>query len=108
MAAVYALVAVVLLAPTRPADGYLGVAIRHDDGKVVVMEVLKDSPAEKAGLKEDDVILKLGDKDVTEVEKFVEMVRALKPGDEITLTVKRGKDEKKIKAKVGERPGDGS
>ena len=90
------------------ADGFLGIALAPDDdsGKPVVTEVLKDSPAEKAGIKTDDVIQKLDGEAVLSVQDLIEKVRATKPGTEVTLTVKRGKDTKEVKVKLGTRPDD--
>ncbi|HJZ58776.1 MAG TPA: PDZ domain-containing protein [Gemmataceae bacterium] len=90
------------------ADGFLGIALMADEnsGKPVVTEVVKDSPAEKAGIKADDVVEKYDGQAVLSVQDLIEKVRATKPGTEVTVTVKRGKDTKEIKVKVGTRPDD--
>lgn len=93
-----------LSAAEAKADGFIGVQLRDDDGKIVVVEPVKDSPADKAGLKAEDVIEKMDGKEPGTLEEFVKAVRAKKPGDEIKLLVKRDGKEKEIKVKVGERP----
>ncbi len=86
--------------------GYIGVQIGtdKDSGRVVVIEVLEKSPAEAAGLKKDDQILKAGDLENPNVHMFVDKIQATKPGDEIVIKVQRGNEEKEIKVKVGEKP----
>ena len=74
---------------------YFGV----NDGKgVLITEVLKDTPAEKAGLKAGDVITKVGDK---KVEDSDDLVRALRDADQkVTLTVMRQKTSRTIQSEL--------
>ena len=62
----------------------------------LVTKIEKDSPAEKAGLREGDVITALDGKKVTSSVSLPMLVSAMKPGDEATLTVIRDKKEKTI------------
>jgi S1-C subfamily serine protease len=56
----------------------------------------KDSPAEKAGLKNADVILKVNNDLVNGRHNLTELIQEYKPGDKIELTILRaGKEEKK-------------
>jgi S1-C subfamily serine protease len=108
MAVVYAVVVMLsglgLSETALKADGYLGVQIRDDDGKIVVVEAFKDSPADKAGVKADDVITKIDGKDPGTLEEFIKTIRGKKPGDEVKLIVTRDGKEKEIKVKIGEKP----
>jgi hypothetical protein len=55
--------------------------------------VTSGSPAEKAGLKGGDTIIKLGDSRIANLEDFDSALRKYKPGDKVPVTVKRdGKD----------------
>ncbi len=71
------------------------------DPKVQIVEVVKDSPAEKAGLKVGDAIIELKVKSeklkVDEVEKFQELIKAHQ-GKEVILGIKRGDEELEIAA----------
>jgi serine protease Do len=69
------------------------------DGKgVLITQVLKDTPAEKAGLKAGDVITKVGDK---KVEDSDDLVSALREADsKVTLTVMRQKASRTIQSEL--------
>jgi aminopeptidase YwaD len=56
------------------------------------------SPAEKAGLKGDDVIIKFGGKDIKNIYDFTYMLGQFKPGDVVDVVVKRGTEELVLKA----------
>jgi len=69
------------------------------DGKGVKLQgVAPGSPAEKAGLREGDVLLSLNDKDFEDVKGYSAIFFALKPGDEITLGFERDGKRKSVKA----------
>jgi S1-C subfamily serine protease len=48
------------------------------------------SPAEKAGLKADDVITKIGDYEVPDLEAMTTALRSHRPGDTVEIVVRRG------------------
>ena len=97
----------VLAALAAPAQaGYLGIMIaKHDtDEHIVIQAVIGDSPAEKAGLKIDDQILKRDGNDPGTLEQFVQAVRDAKAGDRMKFTIKRDGKEQDIEVTVGEAP----
>lgn len=69
---------------------------------VIISKVQADSPAEKAGLKEEDVVLKFNGKEVSNNTELSTMVASTSPGTEVTLTVLRDGKEKNIRVKLGE------
>ncbi|HNW59079.1 MAG TPA: Do family serine endopeptidase [bacterium] len=75
---------------------------------VQVGDVLKDSPALKAGLKRDDIILKLNDLDVTSRDQLIAWVGSQAPDTRITMTIWRDKAIKTITLTLAERPADES
>ena len=54
-----------------------------------VQEIVKDSPAEKAGLKISDIITKVGDSEITTHNQLVDIVGLASPDDKLVLTVYR-------------------
>ncbi len=72
---------------------------------VLVAKVEKDTPADKAGLKEGDVIVEFNGKKVTDVESFRLMVAETPPGTEVEIKV-IGEDGKKrtLHAKLAKYP----
>jgi serine protease Do len=73
---------------------------------VLVADVLKDSPAEKAGLKPGDIILEVDGKRVDDNMKFRNTIALMKPGTKVTLTIFRDGTEKKINVEIGTYPED--
>lgn len=86
--------------------GYLGVQLRDAEKEkgAYVVEVNKGTPAEDAGVKKDDVIIKIDGKTMTGYRGVVKYVMDKKPGDQITLVVTRNGKEKNIKAKLTSKP----
>ena len=75
----------------------IGCSIKEEDNKVIVVEVFKDSPSEKAGLKADDIILKVDNQDAISlgVTKLSNYIRT-KESNTIELMIRRNDAEKKI------------
>ncbi|HZE95792.1 MAG TPA: M28 family peptidase [Planctomycetota bacterium] len=69
------------------------------DGKGVRLQgVAPNSPAEKAGLKEGDLLLSLNGKDFEDIKAYSAIFFGLKPGDEITLGYERDGKKTSVKA----------
>ena len=78
-----------------------GIQVYNDDnGNIVVYSVFGGSPASKAGLKEDDIIIKVNDKDTTNMslDEFSKLVKDQK--GKFNITYKRGDSEKTVQLKV--------
>lgn len=92
-------------APTKNKV-YLGVQLEalENNGGVQVVEVADGSPASKAGIELEDVIIKVDGKTVTENADVVEKVRSAKAGDKLKLTVKRGGSEKQVEVTLSSAP----
>ena len=55
-----------------------------------------------------DVITKIDGKTVKSMEDVIGVVDSKKPGDEVTVTLLRGKQERTVKVTLGNRPTDTS
>jgi membrane-associated protease RseP (regulator of RpoE activity) len=70
---------------------------------VVITQVAKDSPAEKAGLRKDDVILRFEGENVTSTRKLSRLVSEVAPDQTARLTLSRGGAEQEVTVTMGKR-----
>ena len=81
------------------------IAIRYNlpaQWGVYIMKVSENSPASAAGLKQGDIITKVGDVTLDESHSYVNTLFTFKPGDQVTLTVLRDGKETPIQITLGE------
>src|SRR2546430_2328488 len=69
---------------------------------VIVNSVRSGSAAERAGIKQGDIITAVNDTPVSDTNAFRNHVASMGPGAEVTLTVLRENREQKIRATLGE------
>lgn len=74
---------------------------------VGVTEIVKDSPAEKAGLRKDDVILGFNGESVTSTRKLHRLVSESSADQNVKLTISRGGSEQEVSATLSKRQGTG-
>lgn len=67
---------------------------------VFISGVTEDGSAEKAGIKKNWIVLKIGNKDVNSVAELQEEIGKRRPGDNVTLTLKNADGEEVIKQVV--------
>lgn len=92
--------------------GYLGVQIADINQEikekndlpstkgVFISSITEDGGAEKAGIKANSVILKVGSKDVNSVAELQEEIGKRRPGDKVSLTLRTENGEQEIKEVV--------
>lgn len=88
-------------------QGYLGIALgdRTDGGSgAVITEVQADSPADKAGLKVNDIVIAINGTTVTGQGSLIAVIRDASPGDKVTLTIDRDGVKKTLNATLVARP----
>ena len=100
----------------RVVRGYLGVVPQDVDPAmakkwklpgekgVVISDVEEDTPAGRAGLKVQDVIVEFDGKEVTDEDQFRKMVADTPVGEKVEIKVIRDGKEKVLRAIVGELP----
>ncbi|MFH1413490.1 MAG: Do family serine endopeptidase [Candidatus Omnitrophota bacterium] len=98
--------------------GWLGITIQDltdelaeyfalaDKNGVLVAKVLGDSPAEKGGMKEGDIIKQFGGKDVNNVRQLLSAVAAAQVGNKAEVLVVRDNKNLNLNIVIGERPED--
>jgi serine protease Do len=70
---------------------------------VGITQVVKDSPAEKAGLRKDDVILRFDGENVTSTKKLNRLVSEVAPDQSVRLAISRGGSEQEVSVTIGKR-----
>jgi carboxyl-terminal processing protease len=78
---------------TSGSFGGIGVIVtKSEEGYITVVAPVEDTPGEKAGIKTNDRIIKVDDKDLIgmELDKAVELIKG-EPGTKVTLTISRDK-----------------
>src|SRR5258705_7916900 len=85
----------------------LGVIPQYDeeeDGKgVKISGTSADTPAQKAGLQDGDVITKLGDQPTGTLMELSAVLASHKPGDNVKVVYQRGGNRQTVDVTLGER-----
>jgi serine protease Do len=84
---------------------YLGVTTDRDDKGARITSVTDKSAAEKAGLKEGDVIIRVDDTKIEDHDDLSKAIRKHKPEDKVTVTYLRDGKEQKATATLGKTGG---
>lgn len=71
---------------------------------VIITEVRKDSAAEKAGIKADDIVVELDGKPVESAKELQNRVAMLEPGTRVKMVVLRDGQRRTLTAKLSRRP----
>ena len=81
--------------------GGLGIEVGYEDGFVKVISPIDDTPAQKAGIKAGDLIIRIDGKSAKGISLMdaVKMMRG-KPGSEIELTIVREGEEKPFNVSI--------
>ncbi len=108
-----------LISEGKIVRGYLGIspqevspelaeALRLESTEgVLVAKVEDNTPADRAGLEVEDVIVEFDGKEVTSVQKFRIVVAETPPGKEVKIVIVRNGRRKTLRAKIGEYPSAG-
>jgi len=107
-----------LVARGKITRGWLGVSIQpltpelaksfglKEPKGVLIADVVKDSPADKAGLVSGDVLMEFDGKKVDAPQDLQKIVAVTAPGKGVPVKVWRDKGEKMLDIKIGETPDD--
>jgi serine protease Do len=107
-----------LAAKGKVTRGWLGVSIQpltpelaksfglKEPKGVLIADVVKDSPADKAGLASGDILMEFDGKKLEAPQDLQKLVAVTAPGKGLPMKVWRDKAEKTLEIKVGETPED--
>lgn len=95
--------------------GYLGIQMQEVTGEnfarfglrevrgVAVEKVSENSPAAQAGLRANDVIVRINGEEITGARKLTRLISEIAPDHQVRLTILRGGSEREITATLGKR-----
>jgi S1-C subfamily serine protease len=81
--------------PLRPSNADVGVRVTG---------VLPDSPADKAGMLTQDILLAINDRPVASVEQLSSALKQMSPNSGVSLRIRRGKEYKVLNATLSPAP----
>jgi serine protease DegQ len=73
-------------------------------GGVLITQVERGGPADKAGIRLGDVLLRVNDRAVADTTGMLNMIAALQPGEQAKLKLTRNKSESELSVTIGRRP----
>jgi S1-C subfamily serine protease len=91
--------------PARPGPQnptYLGVSL--EPNSTTVSQVVKDGPADQAGVKAGDKILMMGDAKISAVADLHKVLQNSKPGTEVKVQLQRGDEKLTVSVKLAAPP----
>ena len=96
--------------------GWLGVQIQNIDQAIadalnldskdgaLIISIVPNSPASNSGLQEDDIIIKVDNKNIDNDRALMKAISSKRPGDFTNFTVIRGEEKLRISVNLGKRP----
>ncbi len=96
-------------------DGWIGVYVQDLDGElrryldvderygVLINDVISDSPAEAAGMQDEDLIIQFDGKRIRDTDDLTRAVQRTRPDKKVDVEIIRDKQKKTVQLTVGER-----
>ena len=99
---------VVSVAPRKipSASGFIGIQMQPHAAGVEVTQVIRGTAADRFGLKVSDVIVAVNDEPVAQPTDLSSVLRTKRPGDVVSLSVKRGEVAMALRVVLGNREED--
>ena len=101
-------------ATTGGKGGYLGVQVKDLSPQlqeyfevkngILIEEIMKDSPAEKAGLKAGDVIVTINDRKLDDYNDLIRTINYYNPEEEVNVSFVRKGNTEETKVVLGKKP----
>ena len=84
--------------------GFLGVGTMETEEGLKIMNLVKESAAQKGGILKSDVITAIDGETIDSQEELFIVVGSKEPGDEVVIDLRRGEKELTISLELGKRP----
>ena len=105
-----------LISDGTVSRGWLGVHVQGINEKIskalgfdsmngaLVVSILENTPAAGSDLMEDDIIVKVDNKEIEDEKELIKIISSKHPGDTAKFTIVRGDEKLQISVTLGERP----
>jgi hypothetical protein len=90
--------------PSKMTDAYMGAHIGSADAGVEILELIKDGPADKAGLQVGDVIQEINGANTDSVDDLMTLLGFFDPGDKIEIDIQRAGKDRSVSLELAKRP----
>jgi predicted metalloprotease with PDZ domain len=87
----------------KPPKAWLGLETRVDDGRLIVSQVRRDTPAATAGFNVDDEILAIND-DRIRASQWSKRMEAYRPNEQVSVLIARRDRLQRLQATFGQEP----
>jgi serine protease Do len=84
--------------------GFLGVGTMETEDGLRILNLIKESAAEKGGILKSDVITAIDGEPIDSQEELFIVVGSKEPGEEVVVDLRRGEKELTISIELGKRP----
>lgn len=88
------------------SGGWIGLSTQAAEQALRIQAIADGSPAQKAGLKENDLILSVNNRKLTAPADFSDAIRSRRAGELVTLKVRTATGERIVEVKLAQRPQD--
>ena len=89
---------------TKASGGYLGVRLGMSKGQVILMSVDRNRAADRAGLSQGDVVLKVDNQEILDTSDLIGYIQKMAPNRSVELEISRAGSEIKKSVVLGSRP----
>src|SRR5439155_9125233 len=91
---------------TQDITSDLREGLDYQGSGVIVNRVVPDSPADRAGLRNGDVIVSLNSRSIDSASELTDVVRGYRAGQSVGLILVRNGTRRSVTARLAERPSD--
>ncbi|MCU0718356.1 MAG: S1C family serine protease [Pirellula sp.] len=87
----------------QPFIGVAGARDEVSNGKCLIQEVGRDTPAFRAGIKAGDIILKFDGNEITKFQQLKDAVDSMVPGDSVLVEIERDSQKMRLRLVIGSK-----
>ncbi|MDR0528075.1 MAG: Do family serine endopeptidase [Zoogloeaceae bacterium] len=75
-----------------------------DTAGALIAGVVRGSPAHAAGIRPGDILLAVNDRAIQDTRQMLDAIAGIRPGEDASFRMRRGKKIELVKVKIGQRP----